>query len=183
MIHRLGALTSILVLAAATMSPAPAPTAQDEALPPPVVTFAGHDSRIAERRFVRIRDRAAWSALWAEHRGDAIEKNASGWPNPPLIDFERWMVVGCFRGDAWNANGEYVQSIARRGDEILVRWDAATFQTMGPEPDGGGIRVRTFGLWVVPRTDRAIVLEENVQGLIGEPPKWKEQHRFEAIAP
>jgi len=38
-----------------------------------------------------------------------------------------------------------------------------------------------YGMFVLPRTDKPIVLFENVQGLIGEPPIWKEKHRFAAV--
>jgi len=36
-----------------------------------------------------------------------------------------------------------------------------------------------IGFFVIPRTDRSIVLEEDVQNLLGKPPVWKERARFE----
>ena len=36
-----------------------------------------------------------------------------------------------------------------------------------------------YGMWVLPRTLEPVVLIENVQGRLGEPPIWEEQHRFE----
>jgi hypothetical protein len=38
-----------------------------------------------------------------------------------------------------------------------------------------------YGIFVLPRTDKPIVLIENVQGIIGEPPVWEEKQRFEAV--
>ena len=50
---------------------------------------------------------------------------------------------------------------------LRVRFDHKSYQTSGP--DGGGERVQPFGMFVIPRTDKPIVLEENTQGLIGKP--------------
>lgn len=38
-----------------------------------------------------------------------------------------------------------------------------------------------YGMFVLPRTDKPVVLFENVQGLIGEPPIWKERQRIPAV--
>ena len=142
----------------------------------PYVSIAGHDSAITERRCVRVADAKTWAALWAEHRGDRLETNASGWPTTPAIDFDTCMVIAVFRGEAWNTNGEFVESIAEVDGAVRVRFDSSTFQTIGP--DGGGVRVTSFGIWIIAKTARPIVVEENVQGMINRPPKWKEQWRF-----
>lgn len=145
----------------------------------PYVALSGHDSAITERRCVRVTDAETWAALWKEHRGEKLETNASGWPTTPVIDFERCMVIAVFRGESWNANGEYVESIEEVDRHVRLRFDSHTFQTSGP--DGGGVRVTPFGIWVIARTEKPIVIEENVQGLIGQPPKWKEQWRFAGL--
>ncbi len=43
----------------------------------------------------------------------------------------------------------------------------------------GADRATPYGMFVFPKTDKPIVLEENVQGTIGAPPVWKERARFE----
>jgi hypothetical protein len=58
----------------------------------------------------------------------------------------------------------------------VVRFDHKSYQTAGP--GGGGERVTPFGFFVMPRTAAPIVLEENVQSLIGKPPEWKERARL-----
>lgn len=143
----------------------------------PYVSFAGHDSLIHSREFVRVTTREAWSELWERHLGDGLPQTAQGWPQIPEVDFNQCEVIAFFRGDAWNTNGEIVDSITDRGRSILIRFDSSTYQTAGP--DGGGVQVTPFGMWVIPATTKPIVIEENVQGMIGRPPKWKQQHRFE----
>ena len=145
----------------------------------PYVSFGGHYSLITERQFVRITTAEQWQKLWDRHRGEDIPRNALGWSAIPQVDFDTCLVVAFFRGNAWNTNGEFVVEMADRHDAVRIRFDSSTFQTAGP--DGGGVRVTPFGMWVIPRTGKAIVIEENVQGLIGREPKWKEQHRFEAM--
>jgi hypothetical protein len=46
-------------------------------------------SGVNEARDVVVRDRAAWSALWAEHAGNA---------QLPEVDFDKQMVIGVFLG-------------------------------------------------------------------------------------
>ncbi len=147
----------------------------------PLVSLLGHDSAIKDRRLVRITDKQSWEKLWTEHRGDDIEKAAGGsWPLFPLIDWDNCFVIAQFAGKTWNCNGEFVEAIDEHEDHITLFFDSATFQTAGP--DGGGIRVTPFGIWVLPRIQgKPWVIQENVQGLIGEPPIWKEQARFDAL--
>ena len=177
------ALVSVL-LAGGSMAPAgakPPPPQAARMLPTkPYVTFMGHDSRITDIRFLRITDHESWVALWRDHRGAEMPKNASGWPNVPQVDFERCQVIAIFRGEGWNCNGEYLVSMTDRGAGWRLRVDSSTFQTFGP--DGGGVRVTSYGMFVIPRGMGSITLESNVQALKGLPPEWKVEHRFDPIS-
>jgi hypothetical protein len=114
------------------------------------------------------------------HTGEEHRFGAHGAVGVPVIDFDRFEVVAYFRGDSWNSIGEYGESIQPGPDQVLIRYDSMSYQTAGP--DGGGVKVKPFGIWVIDRSDRSIAMEENVQSLIGQPPIWKEQHRFESAA-
>jgi hypothetical protein len=58
-----------------------------------------------------------------------------------------------------------------QGDSAwTVRVDQYRYQTVGP--DGGGELVHPYGIFVVPRSDRSVVIEEDTQNMIGEPPRW-----------
>ena len=83
-------------------------------------------------------------------------------------------------GEIVNCSG--IDASAWEDDQrILVRLREHWFQTEGP--DGGGQKVRPFGIFVLPKREpfKPVVLERNYQNLIGAPPIWKEQGRFEGL--
>lgn len=169
-------LAAILLIAAANRGPAPQS---------PLVSIMGTDGRILDGRFARVRDRKAWETLWSEHRGGP--RVVAGWTDAPEIDFGRCEVVAYFRGRALNTRGERVEAIESIGSTRRIRFDSATYQTMSragkegaespPQPE-----LVSYGIWIFDRTDQAIVIEEDVQGLLGQPPIWKERHAFPAAS-
>lgn len=179
----------------------------------PAVTFAGSYSQITEREYVRIHDPISWRTLWERHAGENAERDSYGEIVVPAINFDEFMVIGVFNGEAWNTRDMHCTE-QQDGDELRIRFDAGTYQTADVElteitiegeatPEEVERRVlenmdRTsrqrdankhndpnytsaYGLWVLPRNVKPIVLIENVQNMLGEPPIWKEQHRFERV--
>lgn len=148
---------------------------QPKLLPGPLVTFVGADSKVAERRYVRVTDKEQWAVLWGEHTGQPMPKGDYDWhynqQHVPEVDFAQCMVVGIFQGDCWNSAGVRLEQILAEDERMLVRFEDKAYQTEGP--DGGGKRATPYGLFVLPNSKQPIVLEENVQSLIGEPPKWQ----------
>jgi hypothetical protein len=145
----------------------------------PLVSLHGARSSVAKLRYERITTKKDWDKLWSEHTAGSGAKNHVVHSSTPTIDFKRCMVVAVFSGPAWNCDGHYVKSTSDEGSFLRMRFDSYTYQTAGP--DGGGQRVRPFGIWVLPRSVKAIILEENTQGLIGKPPIWKERKRWPAL--
>ncbi|MCC6676887.1 MAG: hypothetical protein IT436_07070 [Phycisphaerales bacterium] len=188
-------MRSILIalpLAALAAGFAPARPAPSPAQPLPIerpapsVMLYGPESSIRERRFERIRDQPAWNALWAEHAKDLGDRAAQGWLLPPQIDFTTFEVIAFFRGPATNTSGEIAELVELGIDQVWLRFDSITYQTASsfnnPDPSGGAVRCHPYGLWVIRRTDKPVILEENVQNLKSEPPVWREQHRFPPAA-
>jgi hypothetical protein len=100
----------------------------------------------------------------------------------PDVDFERFMAVAVFRGKSVHCNGEYVVEMVEDADRMLLRYDSHTFQTAGP--DGGAQHVTPYGIFIVPRSNKAVVVEENVRGLKNSPAQWKEcRGRYEVALP
>jgi hypothetical protein len=106
----------------------------------------------------------------------------------PRIDFDQCMVVAIFLGPQRNSSGVIVSSITpnERG-ELVFRFDESTYQTAArlDAPEGAATQsppVKPFGLFVIPRQDSALIVEENVQGLKDTPPQWKQRARFERLA-
>ncbi|MGQ0613093.1 MAG: hypothetical protein ACT4PV_05075 [Planctomycetaceae bacterium] len=44
------------------------------------------------------------------------------------------------------------------------------------------MRATAYGFCVLPRSEKVLVVEEDVQGIIGASPKWKERARFVAVS-
>lgn len=151
----------------------------------PLVTLWGADSTIDEVRYERVTSAERWRALYLEHMGLEPEPDHPDWAwrhyNPhglPDVDFERCMVIAVFKGDGWNNAGVTIESIDEDEQRVLVRYRDHFYQTEGP--DGGGQRVAPYGIFIVPRSEKEVILEEMVQNMQGEPPTWKEVVRFAA---
>jgi len=99
------------------------------------------------------------------------------------VNFDKCMVVAIFQGKSWNSNGVTCYSVQDQGDTVLFRFDEDTYQTMSAEPggNGGGVNVTAYGIFVLPRTTKPLIIEENVQNVIGQPPNWKERAKFDAL--
>jgi hypothetical protein len=96
------------------------------------------------------------------------------------VDFATNVVLVVSMGEIVNCSG--IEASAWEDDErVLVRLREHWFQTVGP--DGGGQKVRPFGIFVLPKREpfKRVVLERNYQNLIGAPPIWKEHGRFDGL--
>jgi hypothetical protein len=54
-------------------------------------------------------------------------------------------------------------------------WPLTWLRQKTAGPDGGGEQVTVYGFFVLPRSSKTVVLEENVQNYIGGKPVWKER--------
>jgi hypothetical protein len=167
------------VLGAGQPAALPAAAAKEE-VKPALVEFLGADGKITNGEFVRVTDSAAWLELWAKHTG--LDKEKLAWSDAtPKVDFTRCMVVAYFRGKTVNTRGEELQA-AEEGDGTLrLRFRSSGYQSASFSGEDHGVAAVSYGIWVLPRNTKAIVIEEDVQSLIGKPPVWKEQKTFDAI--
>lgn len=147
----------------------------------PLVFWSGPDSQITERRFERVMSDDAWQKLWEAHTGKPVEIRNTGGPAMPQVNFDKCMVVAVCQGKSWNSNGVYCAQVIDEPERIVFRFDERSFQTFGP--GGGGVAVKPYGFFVLPRSTKAIVIEDNVQNLKDEPQKWKQRASFDAIKP
>ena len=146
----------------------------------PLVGIWGAQSAIHARSYLLIASAKSWTELYLRHLGKDAAKhsdyyNAEGVPE---IDFEQCMVVAVLQGDGMNSSGVRVESVTEEAERVLVRFDDRSYQTEGP--GGGGQRVAAYGFFVLPRSKKPLVLEEDVQSMLGKPPEWKERARLEA---
>jgi hypothetical protein len=152
--------------------------AQDNANKP-LVTLAGADSRIEKSGYELITSKKDWTNLWLRHTGKPVEKEYDDFYNPagvPEINFEKCMVIAVFSGAIKNVAAVEAVTYTDAGEEIRLQFKRRAYQTGGP--DGSAQRATPYGLFVVSRSAKPLILERDVQNIIGQPPDWKEVARF-----
>lgn len=145
-----------------------------------LVAWSGSRSAIDTPQVSRADSEFIWKALWARHRGDRAEENATGAALFPVVDFDRCTVVAIFGGTGLNSRGYRIESIDDNEERVRVRIVESTFQTAGPR--GGGVSVTPYGIFILPDTDLPIVLEEPAPHLKDEPIRWVERAKLEVNA-
>jgi hypothetical protein len=177
-------LLAILVLGLVYAPAGPiAATAKESAGKPlkPCVVITGADSHVMKLRYRRITSADEWTRVWQEHKGEKPTGQYDQFYDPltlPSIDFDRYIVIAIFQGNGWNSAGLRAISISEENDCVIFRFDNKGYQTGGTSPDGGVKKATAYGFFVVPRSTKPVVLEENVQQYIGQPPEWKERMTF-----
>ena len=138
----------------------------------PLVVLTGPDSKIKEPTYLLVKTPEDWAALWRRHKG---KEDQVGFRDMPTINFEKCMVVAVFRGQVGNEDGLLALPISEREDEIRVHYWWRNFQT-----EGFGVESTPYGMIVIPRSNKTIVVEEQTNGM-GRPdpqPKYTERARF-----
>ncbi len=150
----------------------------------PAVGFWGADSKREKADHRRVMTRDEWIKVWLEHVGvdrsrHSDHRNKAGVPE---IDFKRRMVLAIFRGRMKNSAGVRVVSITESADRIVVRLGDRAYSSEEPGRD-----VTPYGFFVLRRSSKLLVLEENVQsrrgkrGLRGGEPIWKVRAHFSPV--
>lgn len=140
----------------------------------PYVALSGAQSRITEPSFLRIGSAEKWAELWQRHVGE--QTKVDEYTNME-IDFERAMVVAVFYGQTQNAAGIRAVSITEDAAQITLRFQVSGYQTVGVSTN-----TTPYGIFVLPRSSKELVVEENVQEAKHAPPVWKERARFPEIS-
>ncbi|OWK45835.1 hypothetical protein FRUB_02166 [Fimbriiglobus ruber] len=77
------------------------------------------------------------------------------------------MVVAVFQGEGINCEGYEVHSVTEDKDRLLVRVQGQYFQT-----GDGAAATEAWGVFVLPRSAKPVVIELDTKSLIADPPKW-----------
>lgn len=173
-------LMGVVAALGAAQPGVPGPAPAKESARPALLEFMGRDGKIMGREFHRVLNSQDWVELWARHSGQA--KKDLEWSGAyPKIDFTRCMVVASFHGKTVNTRGEELQAVDEVDGKLRLRFWSSGYQTMSLGGEDKGDPAVSYGIWVLPRSTKAVVIEENVQDLIGKPPIWKEQSKFDAV--
>jgi hypothetical protein len=165
-------VTAIAILLSSIAAPQGRVPAKPVEAVPPVLTMTGDRSRMPGPRAVVCGDQKSLDGAWTRHTGEPAKVYYSSSP-APLVDFKRYMVVLIFEGASSNIQGIKFEPITQQGEALLIRYTNYGFQTAGP--DGGGVLVQPWGLAVLPRSDKKLILEIGVLDRIGGVPKWTKQ--------
>jgi hypothetical protein len=148
--------------------------AQAEIAPKPLMSLYGRNSKITKEKLLRVTSTKEWKSLWLEHK--------TGRPDPKELprdlehvelDFEEVMVLAIFEGESSNCQGFTAHSIREDGEQIIVRVKAHNYQSGVITP-----ATQAWGILVLPRSDKEVVLELDVRALIDAPPEWKRWTTF-----
>jgi hypothetical protein len=146
----------------------------------PYVTITGSDSHVTKPLYCRAASEAEWLRIWQRHKGAEKSDKYDSFYDPlgfPVVDFDKCMVVAIFTGSTWNCAGLKFAEIQETKDSIVFRYRSKDFQTFGNDGNGGGRRVNAYGFFVVPRSSKVMILEEDAHQYKGDPPLWKERFR------
>jgi len=178
-------MTGFAVLAASLLLVS-AGSAEQKAKPPagkPLLTMYGANSKITKKKLLRVTSAKQWEALWAEHKlGSPIPKKLPDGFEYVELDFDKVMVIAVFGGGC--CTGYTVDSIMNTKTRITVRVKAHTYQTGFIRPERCDSQVsetQAWGIFVLPRSDKEVLLEQDVRTLLADPPRWKPWKTLPAI--
>lgn len=122
-------------------------------------SWSGAHSKIKEEGFYLIKTKEEWVKMWHRHSPD---------DNIPEINFADEMCVGIFAGKRWNSHGITAVSVTEETDKILFRYEHLSYQT-----SGGVDKVTPFGIFILPHSDKPVVIQEQFYYIIGGAPLCK----------
>ncbi len=137
----------------------------------PLVSWSGAFSEIHVPTIQRVVNREQWAALWKRHMGRKTERNATNVQVIPEVDFETCMVVAVFSGEMTQSNGNTVASLIDFDDHLRLRYARHLFEvSVRAERDARLVDVTPYGIFVIPRSDKRIEVEEEIPSMFGRPP-------------
>lgn len=127
--------------------------------------WQGAESKISQTEYKLVTSHDEWEELWKRHdkQGKML----------PKVDFTKHMVIAILLGNIVNTSGVQVVDVREIDNVIQFRFHAMRYQT-GNWFD----KTTPFGIFVIPHSKKKIKVEQDVQGLIGGPPKWRVQAEF-----
>ena len=145
---------------------------------PITVSMHGAQSGIHKKRYERILKQEDLDTLWRDHR--EVKGNTSA--ETFDIDFKQMMVIALFAGDKQQNRGLLVKTCRDQGKEIVVRFQELSWQTSGVIGDSKETRTSPWGLVVIPKSSKKIIVEWDTQTNKNQPPEWERWAQFGALA-
>ncbi|RYF50930.1 MAG: hypothetical protein EOO38_04465 [Cytophagaceae bacterium] len=145
--------------------------AQVPASSAPLVALSGTDSRIVKPSFKRITSDKEWANLWQQHTG----KTASEYydqSHMPRVNFDNCMVIAIFSGSSLSNDGVSALSVTEQPEKVVLRYSNRYLQIEMPDAKTKKKAAinGAFGMFVLPRSTKPVVLEEAFITRKGKPP-------------
>ena len=136
----------------------------------PLVATSGANSHVRKPSFMRVTKSEDWIRIWAAHLGTTKD---DAYRSLFEVDFDRLLVIVIFRGETANVRGIQIDSLSETPDSVVVRFTELGYQTAGI--DNNKPWDRPYAFVISSKTNKIIVVEENIQTVKGDPPVWKER--------
>jgi len=147
----------------------------------PLAEMSGAYSKIATRFYIAVTSEKEWNRIWAKHSGqsDAI-LSAGG--TQLHVDFDRYMVLAVFQGEQPYNLGVVAQSIDEGMDKLTFRFTNKWVSAENGTPQRTAIPYTPFGIFVLPRVLKEVVMEEAIYGSKGQAPTYTVRAKFNLAA-
>ncbi len=140
----------------------------------PVRVWTGPDSGVSEQGYFLVHTPEEWERIWLAHLQAMERRPNEAQDRTPRINFRKRLIVVLFHGNSFNNSGLAVEEVSERHDRIVLRYDEVSFQT-----DYVSVPTQAYAFVVLPRTEKSIVIEENVCPFIGGTPEWARRATLE----
>jgi len=156
----------------------PAPTGSENGRVSALVTLNGEHSKIIQEKLVRVTRADDWEALWNEHKyGSENSDKVNGGAEMLEVDFRQLMAITVFEGIGVQCRGYTADSTIESDDRITIRIKKLSYSVVG-DP----IVSEAWGIFVLPKSNKEVIVEVDVRSTNAEPAKWKEWKKFPALS-
>ena len=145
----------------------------------PLVAFTGPDSKIDQPAYELVKSKPDWINLWLRHTRKPPKKDYDEFYNPdrvPEVNFDKCMVIAIFSGKMTNVAALEAVSVTDGSTAIAFRFRERSYQTAGP--NGGGKAATPYGLFIVPRSSKPVVVQEGNKEYKNSTETWDEVVRL-----
>ena len=169
-----GAILALTIIATPVLLSHQKAVAQTAVSKTPLVALSGSNSRIVKASFKRITSATEWEALWKQHTGKPVS-NYYDKSEMPRVNFDDCMVIAVFSGPSVANDGVSAVSVTEQPEKVVLRYSNRYLQITVPDVKAREKAVvnGAFGMFVLPRSAKPVVLEESVRTLKGETPVAK----------
>jgi hypothetical protein len=136
----------------------------------PNQVWTGTNGARHQQSFEICRDAAAFEECWRKN----FQRNFNDViPTCPSVRFETDMVAVIYHGkEAQNRGIQFLQ-IQEEPEWIRIRYRPLYYQCANVPDYEEKYGTRSYGIAVIPHSDKAVVFEEDVHSNMGAPPEWK----------